>query len=566
MKKSNLLKLNGILCVLAASTLVGCGNSDPKVTCSTGTYVGLKENGVEAFKGIHYAKAPVGDLRWKAPVPVDESKQTFEAKRFGKSALQTQADSEQASMNPEGLSEDCLTLNIWTKDLKKKNKPVMFWIHGGAYSYGGTSDPLYNGKFIVNEHPDVLVVTANYRIGPMGFIDFSEYDNDGEYKTSGYNGLLDQITALKWVNKNIEAFGGDPNNVTIFGESAGGGSVTQLLVSQIDHGKDGIEEIGDGRLFQHAIAESGSLNFGMTHERYKQLGAAELFLEKAHVNTVNELAHLSEEKIRELYFDDSNDSDVIANIAVTPLLAEDSITGADPYNRILNGSGKNVDLIIGTTKDENRYFLDDMCDPALRSVLGTPEYEPLLEKKMGLFSKLMTGMKLENYLAKCNEQEKANAQTFLEMQKDKEPNEMWQKTALMNEYGFRGPAIKVAENHYRAGGIGKTYMYYFQKKNTTFDWIGACHASELSYVFHNLEDEQFSGTVVPKIADQMCGSWTNFASKHNPSYGGVTWPEYDDTTRKTMFFNDDATFEVVSDPMKTERELIASSLRLYVNL
>lgn len=564
MKKTNLIKFNGIFVILASS-LTGCINQGPKVTCSTGTYIGIKENEVASFKGIHYAKAPVGDLRWKAPVPVDESNKTFEAKRFGKSALQTKADSEQASMNPEGLSEDCLTLNIWTKDLKKTNKPVMFWIHGGAYSYGGTSDPLYNGKFIVNEHPDVLVVTANYRIGPMGFIDFSELDPTGEYKTSAYNGLLDQIAALKWVNKNIEAFGGDPNNVTIFGESAGGGSVTQLLVSEIDHGDGEVEKIGDGTLFQHAIAESGSLNFGMTHERYKQLGAADLFLEKAGVDTVNELAHLSEDKIREIYFDDSDDN-IIANIGVTPLLAKDSITGADPYNRILDGAGKNVDLIIGTVKDEYRYFLDDMCDPSLKSVLGTPEYETLLEKKMGLFEYAMTGLKLNNYLAKCDEQEKANAMQFLEMQKEIEPNEMWQKTALMNEYGFRSPAIKVAENHYRAGGTGKTYMYYFQKKNTNFDWIGACHASELSYVFHNLEDEQFSGTVVKKIADQMCGAWTNFAINHNPSYDGVIWPEYNDTTRQTMFFNDDSTFEVVSDPMKTERELIASSLRHYVNL
>ena len=565
MKKTNYFKFCGVLFSLAISSLTGCTNSKPKVTCKTGTYLGMVENGVSAFKGIHYAKAPIGDLRWKAPVPVDESNERFDATRFGKSALQTKADSEQASMNPEGLSEDCLTLNIWTKDLKKKNKPVMFWIHGGAYAYGGTSDPLYNGKFIVNEHPDVLVVTANYRIGSMGFIDFSGIKGCEEYKTSGYNGLLDQIEALKWVNKNIEAFGGDPNNVTIFGESAGGGSVTQLLVSEIDHGEGNIEKIGDGTLFQHAIAESGSLNFGMTHERYKQLGAAEKLMERADVDTVSELAHLSEEEIRNLYLGESEDG-IIADIAVTPLLAEDSITGKDPYDRILKGYGKNVDLIIGTTKDENRYFIDDMCDPALKSVVGTPQYEPLLEKKLGLFEYFMTGLKVDNYLSKCDEVEKANAQAFLEIQKDKESEEIWQKTALMNEYGFRGPAIKVAENHYRAGGTGKTYMYYFQKKNTNFDWIGACHASELSYVFHNLEDEQFSGKVIEKIADQMCGAWTNFAINHTPTYGEVTWPEYDDISRKTMFFNDDATFEVVSDPMKTERELIASSLRHYVNL
>lgn len=568
MKRMKISTICALVTVFGAVALAGCGknkNENPEVKCSTGVYCGKLDNGISSFKGIRYAKAPVGDLRWKAPVPVDESSERFDATHFGKSALQTQADSEQASKNPEGIGEDCLTLNIWAKDLAKKNKPVMFWIHGGAYSYGGTSDPLYDGKFIINEHPDVLVVTANYRIGPMGFIDFSGLKGSENYKTSGYNGLLDQIEALKWVNKNIEAFGGNPNNVTIFGESAGGGSVTQLLVAQVKDDKGNVKEIGDGTLFQHAIAESGSLNFEMTHERFKELKAAETFLEKAKLENVNDLAHLSEDKIKSIYLDASSGK-AIADISVTPLLAEDSIIGADPYQRILDGSAKNVDLIIGTTKDENRYFLDDVCDPALMSVKGTPEYDTLLEKKMGIFAKAMTGAKLNNYLAKCDEQEKANANAFLELQKEEEPNEMWQKTALMNEYGFRGPAIKVAENHSKSGGTGKTYMYYFLKENTNFDWIGACHASELAYVFHNLEDEQFSGTVVPKIADQMCGAWTSFAKTTNPTYNGVEWPEYNVETRKTMFFNNDSTFEVVNDPMKTERELISSSLRHYVNL
>lgn len=548
-----------ILCITVALGLFACGsntetiktNSSPVAECYNGHFVGAKKNNILSFKGIPYAKPPVGELRWKAPQPVEASDETFDATRFGKSAFQLKADSEQASMNPEGQSEDCLTLNVWTANDDKKDKPVMFWIHGGAYSYGGTSDPLYDGYFIVNEHPDVVVVTANYRVGPMGFIDFKGIDGSEEFPTSAYNGILDQIEALKWVQKNIEVFGGNPKNVTIFGESAGGGSVTELLVAK-----------GTEGLFQHAIAESGSVNFTMTHQRYAEIGAADALMKKANAKCMDDLMAISEEELYKIYVDGS-DGKAIGTYSGLPLRGVDSIIPEDPYEAILNGAGKDIDLIIGTTADENRYFIDTVCEPSLLNA-KKDEVDELTKKKFSLFLEYFARPKVNNLLNKCNDDEKSNVEEFLSMYKDEE--ELWQRIALVNEYAFRSPAIQVAYNHAKAGGKGKTYMYYFCKKNTNIDWIGACHASEVAYVFHNFEDEQFTGKVVPELADKMCGLWTSFAVDGVPKYDGVEWPEYSTENRETLFFNDDITIEVVNDPFPKLRELIQKVLHYYLPL
>lgn len=551
----NKICLLAVLMVILVSNYTYANNSagrsaeSPTVRCSTGRYIGSENNGVISFKGIRFVKPPVGKLRWKAPQPIEKSNKTFDATHFGKSALQIKSDSEQASMNPEGQSEDCLTLNIWTKDLSSKGKPVMFWIHGGAFSYGGTADPLYDGSYIVAQHPDVLVVTCNYRVGPMGFIDFSEIEGGEAFPTSGYNGILDQIEGLKWVQENIEAFGGDPKNVTIFGESAGGGSVAILLASE-----------GTEGLFKHAIAQSGSVNFTMTHERFKEIGAAQLLMKKAGARNMDDLMALSEKDLSVLYTDASTGK-CVAALSVLPLRGDDSIIPADPYQAVLEGAGKDVDLIIGTTADECRYFADSVFDPSVAAVQGE-ERQKLTEAKLDVYSKILVGAKLDRVYAMCTAEEKAKLNAILKMHSDKQ--EIWQKTVLVNEYGFRGPAIRVAYNHALSGGSGKTYMYYFCKKNTLVDWLGACHASELSYVFHNLDDVQFSGPVLPELADTMCGAWTSFAVNGTPGGKNLFWPEYSPEKRETIFFNDDGTTSVVNDPLPEERELIDSILHYYV--
>ena len=159
------------------------------VKCSNGTFVGTQTDGVRSYKGIPYALPPVGRRRWKAPEPAPDGNGVYEARFFGRSCIQTEEASERASLYIQG--EDCLTLNIWTASEKASPKPVMVFIHGGAYGWGGTSDPLYDGYHLVHRRKDVVLVTINYRTGLFGFIDFSQVQGGEDYRESGNLGLLE---------------------------------------------------------------------------------------------------------------------------------------------------------------------------------------------------------------------------------------------------------------------------------------------------------------------------------------------------------------------------------------
>ena len=167
---------------------------------------------------------------------------------------------------------------------------------------------------------------------------------------------------------------------------------------------------------------------------------------------------------------------------------------------------------------------------------------------------------------KCTDEERENIREFMVLHSDED--DFWQKLDLMTEASFRSPAIKFAENHIKAGGTGKTYMYYFAKRNTYFDWIGASHRCELTYVFHNFEKEQevVSGSVLPELADQVCGAWASFAQFGEPRYNGVEWPEYSLEKRETMMFHDDGTTIIENDPLVKQRELIVPLMYHYNGL
>ena len=552
MKKLTKIVAMAISFMLTLVTLTACSNKKdeaPSVKCYNGIFVGSVENGVLSFKGIPFAKAPIGELRWKAPQSVEASNETFDATSYGKVALQPAISSEPVSQHPENMSEDCLTLNIWTTGKSEAKKPVMFFIHGGAFSYGSAVDTLYNGQYMVEEHPDIVVVNANYRLGPLGYIDFTGVEGGEEYPTSGYNGLLDQIEALKWIRQNIEGFGGDPDNVTIFGESAGSSSVCALLAAK-----------GTEGLFRHAIAESGGLNFTYTHENFARYGAADLLMKKAGATCMDDLLALSEEKFFEIYVDES-DGESLAYLNYTLLRGEDSIIPEDPYQTILDGAGKDVDLIIGTVADEYNYFICDLLNPSVEE-----EGHVILEETKNAFSEWMLDGSVDHLIGRCTDEEKDYIEKFMELHSDQD--EFGQKLALMTEAAFRSPAIKFAENHIKAGGTGKTYMYYFAKKNTTYDWIGASHGCELPYVFHNFnkEEEPISGPVNHELADQICGAWASFALAADPSYNGVEWPEYSLEKRETMMFNDNGTVSCEDDPLSKQRELIVPLMYHYNGL
>ena len=219
------------------------------VKCINGTFVGRKNDNIIVYRGIPYVgKQPVGDLRWKAPVDAVPNEGVYEAYYNAKSGY---GNGQLETGSLYYLDEDCLYLNVFKSDeaTAQKKKPVMVWIHGGAFESGGTIDPMFDCVNFMKENPDVIVVTIAYRLGVMGFLHLSHLPDGKDYQDSQNLGLLDQKMALKWVHENIAGFGGDPDNVTIFGESAGAASCTlQPLVP------------GSQKYFKRLIAESGSIN------------------------------------------------------------------------------------------------------------------------------------------------------------------------------------------------------------------------------------------------------------------------------------------------------------------
>ena len=262
------------------------GDSDPALTvgCVNGTFAGKTEGDVSVFLGIPFAKPPIGELRWKRPMPVHPDDGVYEAYYNGKSPIQTEWETEQASYYPQG--EDCLYLNIWCScSCTDPKKPVMVFFHGGSYGWGGTADPLYNGKNFVASHPDIILVTVGYRTGLMGFVDLSAVEGGEDFPDAPNLGILDQIEALRWVKQNISGFSGNPDNITIFGESAGGGSVSLLPIIPEAKG-----------LFRRVIAESGSV--ALTFSKEECADFTRRLLKESGARNMDDLMRMSEDELK----------------------------------------------------------------------------------------------------------------------------------------------------------------------------------------------------------------------------------------------------------------------------
>lgn len=266
---------------------------NPQVRTTYGPIEGYENesHSVKIFKGIPFAAPPVGELRWRAPQPAKKWKEVLICKEFSASPIQNTPKpfycwSEEFIAKPEPLSEDCLYLNVWAPAKKSKEKlPVMVWIYGGGFSSGSTNCAIYDGEEMAKR--GVIFVSLNYRVGVLGFLAHPALSEESVYKSSGNYGLMDQNFGLKWVKENIEAFGGDTENITILGQSAGSSSVNAQIASPVSAG-----------LFQKAIAQSGGLltgRFSKSLEEAEKMGLT--FMEKAGVNSLEELRKLSAEQI-----------------------------------------------------------------------------------------------------------------------------------------------------------------------------------------------------------------------------------------------------------------------------
>ncbi|HEX5227121.1 MAG TPA: carboxylesterase family protein [Bryobacteraceae bacterium] len=330
-----------------APTVMSAAISDPVKTSDGQLSGATASNGVRAFKGIPFAAPPVGELRWKAPQPVEKWKGVRKAEAFGNVCVQPSQKNRVPNNVAVDLpdspkpSEDCLCLNVWTEANKAGAKlPVMFWIYGGAYTEGAGSSPHNDGEFLA--HKGVVVVTFNYRLGPFGFFSHPELTKESGHNASGNQALMDTISALKWVQTNIHAFGGDPANVTIFGQSAGAAMVGGLVGSPMVKG-----------LFHRAIAESGQwMGLGMApmvplaraeHPAppFRRPGA-----QGPPPETPKDFPPLAE--LRALSTDD-----VVKKLRGTGMIIDGWIIPEDESITYEQGKQQPVDVIVGSNKDEH---------------------------------------------------------------------------------------------------------------------------------------------------------------------------------------------------------------------
>jgi len=468
------------------------------VKCINGTFVGKRVDSTVVFRGIPYVgKQPVGELRWKAPVDVATCDSVYEAYYNAKSACQPEV--EVSSLYYQ--DENCLYLNVW-KPLKnaEAKKPVIVWIHGGAYAYGGTVDPLYDFHNFVEENPDVIIVSVAYRLGVLGFLHLSHLPDGKDYPDAQNLGLMDQLMALKWVHENIAGFGGDPDNVTLMGESAGGGSVTNLSLIKGSH-----------QYFNKVIALSG--NPGLSTSTEAAIACTDELMEAFDCKTVADLQKIDARKLVSV-------ASELLPLRLAPE-RDGNLLPRNPWEAVANGEVKDITYLHGVNKDEMNFFLVGMGGP-----------EPFNE---------WAAARKEMKLATLTVEEKALVENFC---KDVKGDSYEPYCKLFSQLMFNAPCMRLSEEQTKAGG--KSFTYYFTVESA-LPMMKSAHGMALASLFKHPEldgdtgrpfDETFSKT--------MRKMWVQFAKTGNPSLTAELspdgkakqWPLYDLKDKQVMVFDE----------------------------
>ena len=453
------------------------------VETSSGKIEGAFRKGLYIFRGIPYATPPVGEGRWLPPAPPEPWGRVRPAKEFAPNAPQPPMGI-QFLEPPEKLpqSEDCLYLNIWTPGLDGAKRPVIVWIHGGGFTIGAGSEVIYNGRTL-STRGDVVVVTINYRLGALGFLNLNEVTK-GKIPATGNEGLLDQVLALEWVRDNISRFGGNPDNVTIFGESAGAMSVGMLLAMPRARG-----------LFHRAILQSGAAHHVNSLEQAEKAAAIFLDILDIKPTDVNKLRSLTKQQIlnaqAELMARARDPNLAIGDLPLRPVV-DGNVIPKLPIRAIAGGSADNVPVLIGTNRDEWKLF--NILDKNLPNL----DEARLLRR----FQRLIPG---GDVIALVEAYRQARSQRNLPVT----PAELF--TAIQSDRIFRLPAIRLAEAHYRRQQ--PTYMYLFDWVSPVMNGIlGSCHGLDLWFVFGTLDDNfTGSGGEALTLSRKIQDAWTGFA-------------------------------------------------------
>ncbi|MBL7177455.1 MAG: carboxylesterase/lipase family protein [Desulfobacteraceae bacterium] len=495
----------------------------PIVETKLGALQGIIDEEILVFLGIQYGRSTAGERRFKPPEPPDPWDGIRNAGEFGPICPQggalagnSLADEKTIGLLPKlPLSEDCLYLNVWTPAVGDGCKrPVLFWLHGRGFAEGAGSEGWYNGKNLARRG-DMVVVTINHRLNAYGFLYLAEIGGE-KYASSGVSGMLDAVLALEWVRDNIGEFGGDPGNVTIFGESGGGAKVSTLLALPQAEG-----------LFHRAVIQSGPGIEGV--DPVKATEFAEKFLN--HFNIKNNELH----RLHEISFEQITEA--VGQIAGTgpggsrllSPVVDGKVYPRHPFHPDAAPTSVNVPLIIGSNKDESALFL--AADPKRRK---------LTEEELHLRLDRMLGKRKEAILS-----------VYKEHRPEATP---WELYIGISSEGTRLRSILLADRKFAAGGA-PVYMYLFTwESNSLGGLFKASHAMEIPFVFDNPDIAPFTGDSPTRyeLAASMSQAWINFAHSGDPNFEGLPfWPAYDTEKRATMLF--DVPCRVENDPRKEER-------------
>ena len=494
------------------------------VSTTHGKLEGVQRDAHQAYLGIPFAAPPTGERRFKSPQPAAPWDGIRPAKEWEKAARQTGHPIPGfAASGPQ--DEDCLYLNVYTPAADARKRPVLFWIHGGGFTHGTAAEPLYDGGPLVTRG-DVVVVSINYRLGAFGYLWLGDHLPDAGL--SANTGQLDAIAALEWTRDNIAAFGGDPENVTIFGESAGAASVGTLLAMPAAKG-----------LFHKAILQSGA-GRAASRERGKEI--ADLVLtELGLTENPAGILTVSADKLLEAQTAVAMKAGRAGGPIYGPVV--DGVTLLEqPYQAVAAGSSANVPIIIGTNRDEVKLFAatmrrEPLDDAGLHKAVSAAVQKASPEQVAAL---------IETYRA--SRSSKGVAHTNLDIM-----------DAVNTDAGFKHNSTRLALA--QRAHQPDTYVYLFTYESPARGGsLGACHALEMPFVFGTTSaptQDRFagSGPDVERLSANMMDAWISFARTGKPGHEGIgPWEPFEDATRPTMVFDRQSGLE--RDPYGDERRAV----------
>lgn len=515
----------GMLCLSPPACLATGQGDRPVVSTASGKVEGIKiKNGVLAFLGIPFAQPPKGDLRFAPPVEVAPWEGVRDATHSAPMAPQpVDASDPEADFTQD---EACLNLDIWTPGADGRKRPVLVFIHGGTFMFDASSNPVYDGANI-SRRGDIVFASINYRLGMLGFLCLDDFGV--EYQGSGSNGIRDQILALRWLKKNIARFGGDPENITIMGESAGAMSVITLMGLPQTKG-----------LFQKAIAESGPMSLVKTKEEAASFTAdfMEICKKKYGVTDVVGLRKLTPKEI----LDAQSELFAAKGGMICPRMCVPFVDGTvipkEPVEAIRDGAAAGIALLNGSNHDEYTMWIqfkpDLQSEPLSQFLSETPWFARNLGDRR---------------------------QKVLDFYDKRNPTPVPDKSGISSAVAyvtddlFLMSHIKISEAQAKHA---KVWMYRFDWKSQAQAYVNACHGLELPFVFNTFAPDLtdgFVGTNPPRgLSGAMQDAWISFARTGDPNHKGLPdWLAYEPAHRATMIF--DTKSQVVEDPDPEVRQL-----------